>query len=329
VSTGPYLSVQALLAIAKESTRGQLATATTGIPIDPNPSLKPNLTWAQDKGLRGSPVTRYDDVPLVRHDEYDAKGNVFLDTFPYLILAGLGGPDSVTGTTAPYTHTIKLLNTANAGSQPPSFSLYDYDLIQQGSVDNCKAISAAQLDTITMTFAATGALTWSAKFLGNPFVETAKPAGITYSTEVLVPAYNGNLTIDGTRTYVIESGSLSIKRQTQPIMTIGQQGPFRVWAGPLTVSGKLSIISLKTDQTLTQGLTYYKNRFNLQWTDPVSGHSMAFALTRVQYESPVVDRSKTYVYSTVNFWAEANTANAATGYSPLTFTVNNGRNTSY
>lgn len=328
-NTGPYMSVQSLLAVGKEATRGQIAGVQLSIPIDPNPVLKPNQAWGQDDGLRGSPVDRYNSVPLTRSDDYTPKGKVFLDTFPWLMLALLGGPDTVAGTAAPYTHSIKLLNTAGLGSQPPSYSLYDYDIVQQGASDNCKVIGAGQLDTLTLTFAATGALEWSAKFTGNPFVETGKPAGISYSSEVFVPAYNGALYLSGARTYLIESGKLTMKRGTAPIFTIGQQGPYRNWAGPLVVTGTLKILALKTDQTMNKGLTYYKTRVSLTWTDPVSAHSMTFSLTQVQFSEPQVTRGGIWESVTVKFFGTANATNASSGYAQLAFAAANGRQTAY
>jgi hypothetical protein len=223
---------------------------------------------------------------------------------------------------------MKLKNTANTGSQPPSYSIADYDIIQQGPADNTKLLSASQLDTLTVDFAATGALSWSSKFLANPYVETGKPT-VSDSSEGFVPAYNGTMLVDGSRTFLIVSGSVAFTRNTEAIPTIGQQGPYRVWAGPIGVTGKLVFLALKTDQTMQTGLTYYKRRLGFSWTDPVSAHSMAVNMTQVQFMNSTVDRSKTYVMVQCDFTAEANAANAGSGYSPIAFLASNGQATAY
>src|SRR6185437_5920646 len=96
------------------------------LPIAPNPSLSPALTWLKNDALVGSPVEQIDDIPSDRHDEFDFKGNVFADTFGALLMAVLG-QDTVTGTAAPFSHAIGLANAATTGSQPPSYTGVDTD----------------------------------------------------------------------------------------------------------------------------------------------------------------------------------------------------------
>jgi hypothetical protein len=245
------------------------------------------------------------------------------------MLGLLGGPDTVTGTVAPYLHSIPLLNSVNIGSQPPSYSLLDYDLIQQGPADAAKLVNTALIDTISLDFAATGALSYSLKYIGAPFVETGPPVGYSISSEVLVPAYNGVITIGGSAPKTVISGSLAMKRNTDPIFTIGAQGPNRIWSGPITITGKFMILSLKTDQTMSEGLIYDKLRVAITFTDVVAGHSVTFLMTQVQFKNPVIDRSKTYVQSQVEFSAEANTKNAVSGFSPLKFQASTAQASAY
>lgn len=325
---GPYLSAQSLLVIGKETNHGTGVTPNISIPIDANPSLKPNLVWAPTESLKGSPVQVYNEVPLNRHDEFSFGGNVFADTFPHLMMGLLGGTDTVTGTVAPYTHSIPLFNSASNGSQPASYTGIDLDRIQQGPADVGKLWTGGQLDTVSLTFAATGALKYKAKYLTNPFVETGLPT-FNFSTEIFLPAYNGALRIDGSQTFRIIDGSLVIKRQTQPIFTVGQQGPFRIWAGPIDITGKITFLAVKTTQAMTEGLIYQHHRFSFTWTDPVSLHSINFSMTSVQIMNPVVDRGKTYVTVTCTFHALANATQAVTGYSPLTFATTNAQLSPY
>ena len=332
--SGPYLSVQSYLGLNKEATRGTAPAWTTSgayplwVPVEPNPALNAMQTWQEDKSLRGSPVDLYDDVPLTRHDEYDFKGYVYCDTFPGLLLALLGGPDTA-GTSAPYTHTIPLLNAAESGSQPPSFSGADVDLVENlGTSVNAKQFTGSQLSELTLDFAATGALGFQAKFIANPYTQIAKPSS-SFSTEILIPAYNGAISFGGSQSYVVEKGQLALKRNAVPIFTIGQQGPYRNWAGPMSVAGSFELLVLADDLTQINGLTYFKQAVTLTFTDPVSAHSVFFQMSRVQFKDPKIVRDQPYVRATVSFAGEANSTDATSGYSPITTRVTNAVSSAY
>lgn len=325
----PYLSVNRFLGLGKETARGTAATPGIWVPIDDNPSLTPQLKWLPDKELRGSPVEQYDDVPSTRHDEYSCKGNVFADTFPALIEALLGGADTVSGTAAPYTHVIGLANVASTGSQPPSYTIIDSDNITETG-GAAKQITAGQSAELSVEFSADGALTWSTKLLGNPFTQVAVPSSPSWSTEVFMPAWSGTISIGGTTSDVVVSGSIDMKRSTDAIFTIGTQGPYRLWAGPLEVTGKFTFIAEANDTTFTNALARQQQVVTLTFTDPVSSHSVEFQMSDVQLTDPKVTSDKAYEEITANFVANANTTDAtAGGYSPIKFTATNAQQTDY
>lgn len=321
----PYLSVQSFLALGKETTRGTSQAASIYIPIAPNPTLTPNISWLVDEGLRGSPVQTYNNIPGPRYDSYDFKGNVFADTFPNLVLAIMGGPDSVT-TATPHVHTIPLLNSAATGSQPPSYSIYDVDQIVE-SANACKEVVGAQAVSLDLDFAATGALNYTTKFVGNPFVETTAPTA-TWSTEVFIPAWSSSITISADTAPVID-GKLTINRKTASIFTLGQQAPFVNFAGPIQATGSFTFLAETTDTTMTDGLTYDKQTVTLSFTDPVSSHIVAWTMSQVQFKEPKVDRGKDYVTITTNFEAESDPTDAASGFAPMKWTITNSQSTAY
>lgn len=326
----PFLSVQRYLGLAKEATRGTPVAADIFIPIDPNPTFEPTLTWLPDKELRGSAVEQYDDIPSVRHDDYSFKGNVFADTFPNLVLACLGGPDAVSGTVAPYTHKIGLANAPATGSQPPSYTVTDIDLITEGS-SSAKQSAGGQLANLDIDFSADGALTYSSKYIGNPYTEVAAPATPAWSTEVFIPAWNGSVTFAGTQNATIISGSLSLQRSTSSIFTInGSQAPTVNFAGPLQVSGKLVILAEANDPNFANALSRDHQAVVLTFTDPVSSHSVVFQMSSCQLTDPKVDSSKAWEEITVNFVANANTTDAQNGgYAPVLVTASNAQSTTY
>lgn len=314
--------------MAKEVTRGTAVTPPTiFIPISPNPTLDPKLTWVTGDYIVGSPVKTLDMVPSVEYDEYSAKGFVFADTFPNLMKGVLGGVDTVTGTVAPYTHAIPLLDTAATGSQPPSYTGYDVDQLVEGT-SAAKQFAGAVFATLDMTFAVTGALNWSAKVVGNPYTEVTVPTP-SFSTEVFIPAWSATVTIATLGVHVLTAGKFTIKRTTKSIFTIGKQAPYQNFADVIQVTGSFTFLALSTDTTLVKGLTRTHQPVKLTFTDPVSTHSVEFQMSAVQYKTPKVDRSKPEVEVTTDFEAIANTTDASTGYSPITFKAVNAQSTAY
>lgn len=324
----PFLSAQSFFALAKETTRGTAVTPpTVFIPISPNPTLTPNLSWVDDDALRGSPVKTYDKIPSNRYDDYQFKGYVFADTFPNLMLGVLGGPDTVTGTVSPYTHKIPLLNSAATGSQPPSYTGYDIDQVVE-SAGAAKQFAGGQLAEVEVDFAATGALNYTSKFIANPFVEVATPTG-TWSSEVFIPGWSATVSLAGTPVGVLEQGKVLVQRSTKSIFTVGQQAPYTNFADVIQVTGDLTMLAITDDATLTNGLQRLHQALVITYTDPVSSNTVAFQMSDTQFFNPKYERSKEYVQVTTSFEATANTTDAATGYAPITFTATNSQSTAY
>lgn len=318
--------------MGKETTRNTAATPTIYMPIAPGPTLTPSQAWEKDEHLRGSPVALYDDVPTTRFDSYECKGNVFADTFPVHMLGLLGGPDTTSGTSAPVTHTIQLLNAAESGSQPPSYTIVDVDLVEEsGTTDNAKQMTGGQIDSVDVNFAATGALNYSAKYIGNPFTEVAKPASPAFSSELFIPGYNCVVTIGGTSVAVLSEGSFTMQRSTASIFTMGSSSPYQNWASVINVTGKLTFLVIEDDATMANGLEYLHQTLKFVFTEKVSNHTVTFQFSDVQFVDPVIDRSKPQVYVSTNFNAHANATDAASGggYSPMLFEATNAQTAAY
>lgn len=323
----PYQSVQRYFGLGKETSRGTAVAPTIWLPIAPNPSLTPQLSWLKNDALVGSPVEQIDDVPSVRHDEFDFKGNVFADTFGALLMAILG-QDTVTGTAAPYTHAIGLANSPTTGSQPPSYTGIDTDNISE-SGGPAKQFTAGQLDSVTITFSADGALSYQAKYLSNPYTQVAAPSS-SFSTEVFIPAWNGTISLGGSGVTVLSSGQIAIKRSTTAIHTVGQQSPYRLWAGAIDVSGKVQFIAEASDPTFASALSRNQQALVCTFTDPVSSHSVAFQMSKAQLKNPKVLGDKAWQEISADFTAQSNTTDAvASGYAPIKATVINGQSASY
>ena len=323
------------MGLVVEATRGTLPTGGTPVYIPvTSPQVTPMQTFLRDEAFRGSPTTVYDQVQGVRHDEYDAKFYLFADTFGTLVKATLGGTDTVTGSTV-YTHNIKLLNNAAVGSQPQSYSIFDFDGANQF------VMTGAQADSLNITFGAEAAADATVKFMANPYTSyTSAPAPFTtlsLSTEHLIPAWDTSITISGINsgaalTY-IATGELSLARKTAPIFTMGTQAPLVNFAGPIEVTGKFTAIVNSTSDAWSTGntaeaLTRSPQTMTITMTDPndttsATNHSIAFTMTSVQFHDVKRTRGKEYTEVEVSFTANANATDATTGYSPVQATIVN------
>lgn len=234
----PFMSVNSFAGLGIESSRGTASSNIKWIPVM-SPQITPQQTFLRDEAYRGSPVALYNQVLGVRHDEYDVKGYAFADTFPLIAKAALGY-EAIVGASAPYTHTVSLVNNTT-GSQPPSVTVQDFD----GS--GTFQMLASQLGDLKITFGAEQALEWEAKFMANPFTVITNPS-TSFSTEVFVPSWDVVATIGGSVVPVLVSGDLTISRSTAPIFTAqGTNAPYRNFAGPIEVKGTMKFIVENND----------------------------------------------------------------------------------
>jgi len=334
---GPFLTANSYLGMVIETTEGTLPTTGTvyWIPVS-SPQITPNQMFLRDEALRGSPTTVYDQVQGVRHDDFEFKSYLYADTFPTLVRSILGSTDTVTGA-GPYTHKIKVLNTPSTGSQPPTYSILDFD----GA--NYFTVTGAQADSLALTFGAEAAAEATVKYLGNPYTSyTSAPtvfATQSLSAEHLIPAWDTAITIGGTSYTNITTGELTINRKTQPIFTLGTQAPYNLFAGPIEVTGKFTMVVNSTADVFSTGssaygLTRSPEAISITLTDPndaTSGtqHSANFTMSAAQIHSIKRTRGKEFTELEIEFTANANSTDAATGYSPIQTTFINAQSASY
>jgi hypothetical protein len=387
-----FMTASSFLGVGVETTRNTAVAPAFYLPIE-SPQITPNVKWLADIGYRGSPIDNYGNVPGPRHDEYDVKGNVFLDTFPLLLRSMLGSTDVVataptattlaalaaagansisttatiaagsviaigsgatleshiTGTptgAGPFTipliqpllngqangatvtgftsHTIGVLNSPTVGNQPPSVTLVDFDGV------TARQITGAQGDSLNITFGADAAFAWTGKWIGNANTSVGAPSNV-YSTEIFVPGYSVQAAIGGAVLAQVVSGECDIKRSAEAIQTADSSvAPFVNWAGPLSVTGKLSFVVLTGDNTLTAGTSYLKQALNLLFAEPQTGHALKLQMSQVQYDSPKINRGKSYVQVDCNYTAEGNATDAVGGgYSPLVTQTGNAKTAAY
>ena len=342
----PFLSANSYLGIIKEAsgTPGTLPTSgsPSWIPVS-TPQITPQQMFLRDEAFRGSPTTVYDQVAGVRHDEVEFKSFLFADTFPVLAQSILGGADSISGTTS-ITHTMKVLNSASTGSQPPTYSILDFD----GA--NYFTTTGAQADSLAISFGAEAAAEATIKYLANPYTSyTTAPtvfATNAPTTQHMIPAWNTTVSIGGTTYLNVTTGDITINRKTQAIYTLGQQTPYDLFAGPIEVTGKFTLVvatnadTFTTPSTFTNstpptvsssafGLSRSPQAVVITLTDPNDLHnsvadSVAFTMTTAQFHNVKRTRGKEFTEIEVEFTANANQTDSATGYSPIKVVTING-----
>ena len=325
-----YASRNGYLALIKEAAYG--VTPSTGtatfIPVADDVALTLGQKFLANEALVGSPVMTIDQVPGVRSDELTFKCGMYADSFPLLLVAALGGTDTVTGA-GPYTHVIKLLNSASTGSQPPSFSIMLFD----GA--NYWTMAGSRLDTLEIPYSSDGTADVSVKFIGNPATSATSAPTIfatpSWSGIVMVPGWSFASTINSVSIPYIQSGTLTIARNTTAIFTGGSQTAYDNFTGPIKVSGKMTaIVATQSDPwsaaSPAQGLTRDQIPVVLVFTDPNDTNSptITFTMSKTQFMEPKRTQGKAYVEVEANFEAIADATDATTGFSPVaTSTLNN------
>lgn len=309
----PYISANSFVKVGIEATTGTLSSNLKTIPVS-SPQVTPMQTFLRDEAFRGSPTTVYSQVAGVRHDEYDAKFYVYPDTFPLLAYAVLG-KDTVTGATTK-THTLQLLNDATTGSQPPSISIQDFDGQQAFQMLD------AQATDLKLTFGAEAAVEATTKFIAMPWTEIATPGSLSIGSNTFVPGWNCAITLGGSSSAVLVDGEINLNRSSVPIFTAGTQAPYKTFAGPLTVDGRLRFVVESTDPILLSSngkwaLVQSPQAVVLTFTEPASTYTTAITMTSVQFHDAKRDRGKAYVEVDAQFTALANTTDAASGYAPI------------
>lgn len=317
-------SVRSYLGIAKEVTKGTPVAATDFIPVAKD-SLKPVdvIDPLYDQGLRGSNVLNYNYIPGRTRSTFDFGGAVFADTIGYSI-AGMLGSVATTGVSAPYTHTISLLNSLTSGTdtQPISYTLTDFYAVDVREYPGC------QFSDFSLKFNADGMLEYDAKTTGWLSNTTSDPVP-TFSTLLPTPVWRGAVTIGGTPVSTSMTGNIDMTRPVTPIYGISStQQPYQVFLGPLEVTGKITFV-MEDDSQL---LNYLNNTqpalvFNWNYGTGANEVQIQATLSKGAYTTGAIERGDDFVKVTVDINAQSTTTDAGSsgGYSPIKWVLKNAK----
>lgn len=317
-------SVRSYLGIAKEATKGTAVQPTDFIPVMVD-SLKPVdiIDPLYDTGLRGSMVTNYNYIPGRTRSTFDFGGHVFADTIGYPI-AGIMGVVATTGSTAPYTHTVSLLNSVTTGTdvQPVSYTLTDF------YAADVRAYAGIQIHDFSLKFNADGMLEYDAKGTGFASASAATPTP-SFSTVLPTPVWRGTVSIGGSAvSYTIE-GNLDLKRPVTPIYGISNtQNPYSVFVGPLEVTGKLNFV-MENNTELTRFLTNTQPAIVLNWNYGSGANEVQLqaTITKGAYVAAAIERGQDFVTVSVDINGQANTTDAggSGGFAPIKWQLMNAK----
>jgi len=224
------LSALSKLGIAKETTWGSGSTTFINIPIEPFSYSPINFDLIRDQSLRGEFGTDFGVYQGVFHVEMDLDGHVYPNEIGYLVLS-MFGSDSVTGTSAPYTHTFTLAQTA------PSLALLDYNGVQTYQMRGMRA------GKLSFTFnAAEDFLKWSATLNGKDYTTSTATVPTATASNAFV-GWQASVSVGGSAFAKVITFEANLTRDLSIVYTANNtQAPYTIYQGPLDATGNMVIV---------------------------------------------------------------------------------------
>jgi hypothetical protein len=250
-------------------------------------------------------------------------GGPYTVTLPALSFAHLSGAPVVTVTSTQFDHRFALLNNDNThNNQPPSWSISDW------YGPGWRRVVGAMCSELTFTSTADSLLAYSTKFTGaTPIVPTAPSA--SYTTTAPIPGHVGAVLLNAVDGNVL-GHELSLKRTVTPKFTqSGTAAPSAIIAGPLSVSGKVTVL-MSSEAELNHYLNDIHPPMDVLFNVSADAQ-LQFTCDQVAFnQPPKINRGTDAVECELSFDAEANTTDAAAGgVSPILVRLRNLVSTQY
>lgn len=316
------------LGLAKEVTRGvPVALPTIWVPVD-SPTWVETPTLLSDNALRGSMAGEYEQLQGQKFDTVTYKTFLYVDSvFPHL-LAVLGNPDAMSGTTDPWTHKTALYNGAGGdAAQPPSYTVFVND-----AAGNVRQVPGCIPSSVKVTVKPDGLSELNVTWIGLPAAVIASPVN-TPTTAKPMPGWNSTITLGGTVLSQFSEVDLEYKRATEPVPSItGTQAPFAIFGGPVTVSGSLTAIYQgATDVNMVNFLANTQPALLVK-VSPVGdvNHSITLQHSKVAYDASAPSGTNKWMEVKATIKALANTTDAlGGGFSPVQAILTSPQSTAY
>lgn len=292
------LSALGYLGIASETTFGTAIAPVLYVPytsVKVEDVIKKNV----DSGIRATLAKDYAVYNSTRHSTVDIESLAYPDTLGYFF-KGIMGADTVTGSSAPYTHKFTLANT-NA----PSYTISDYNVIS-GTQE--RRYAGSILDQLDIKFDNMDEIKVSAKYQGKVGSLTTKT---TPTQTILQPflGWNAQLTLNGTANVNMLGGDISIKRTNELIYTANDtQDPSKYVTGVMEITGKLTFdVDDETEYLLFLNST--QPSIKVVFTVSAS-ETLTIQLSKVDIAKANVDKSAQNVRVDMSFTALYNTTDS-------------------
>lgn len=306
--------------IGLEDTPGTAVAAGMWLP---STTMNPTETVPQllDQSMRGSAAKTYGSQPGPRSVSYALAGNLIPDVIGWP-LVGILGADAVTGSAAPYSHAISLLNSGDF--QPPSYSLVDINGIEAITYAGCR------FSDLELTFSAADLAKYTATAVGSQAASSGSLPATSYSTLPPLAAWRTAIIIGGGAADPRETDlTLTFKRTVDPIFALADsQDAYDIFAGgDLEVTGKMTgvfeVTTLRDDYRAGT-----ETSLDVTITNGGAGAaacSLNLHCTAISLSKADVTRGKQYVELDCEFTAIANPTDkgASGGLSPVAATLSN------
>jgi len=318
VATGSTASsYQSVLGIAKEATPGTPVAATAFIPVrDIKP--KPNIRKLMDSSWRGSMVDVVGVQAGVQSAELSVSGDAFPDTIPWL-LAGLYGSVTTTGSSAPYSHVITLLNSGNG--QPTAYTVTDSDPL------STRQYASSRVTELKLSWSSEELLNYDVTWMSWMGTPTTAPT-TSYTTLLPAPSWQCAASVAGSAVSNLREVEITWKRNdANPIFTLANQtSPYEIHVGPLSAEVKLTWVAA-TEQPLLDLLANTSQALQLNLTSGAGAGltQIQVASSAFMYTGVEKDKGSSWIeYSATGVFVGATAdAGASGGYSPGKITVQN------
>lgn len=241
------------------------------IPVTAFPDAADNIATVSDTGLRGSNVSEYAVVDVAGDSDINLAGDVIPDTFGYLLGSIFGAVDFSGG--SPNSHTFAGMNTAASNGQPTELMLWVYNGV------NTRLYLGAKASDLTLTYDPMMLFKWTAKFKAFLSGVVTTPT-VSFSAIGPQATWQATTTIGGTLVPNLMTATIDIKRASvDAIQTIdGNQSPYKIWSGPLQVSGTLDTV-MEDDTYILDFLNNSQPATVITLTNGTGGTQVSVAVT--------------------------------------------------
>jgi hypothetical protein len=310
--TGLKLSSTRFLGVAKESTYG--TPVTTGIRWLPmkNPDTEGEIKYQLDQGMRGVAAKTFGAYAGVQDGKFSYDLDWYVTDTPQLLTCILGA-DTVTGTSAPFTHTFKL-----AAGEPASLTVHDFDGVEQWQY------AGSYLSQASFKLDSEGGLSCAVQ--GNGFFPVSEATSSpSFAAEPYFLGWETALSIGGSSNLRLVSMQLDLKRALTIRWTADNtQQPRFVFVGPLDVSGKVTF-DIEDDTELNYFVNNTQPSFQALLTQPTTTNTIKFLMSKCAFTQAKRTSSKDWVQVDASIEGIYN----ATDAGPIQIAVGNGQSANY